>query len=142
MEASLEPLLLGLRVLLFISAISCLVAVSTKYTRIESFVKDEVVQIHSDVGQTYEDYESGEQRHISGAAVLSEIMEFDGAIPIVVNGEILNDIRTSTGEPFFQYINKYSELPITEKISINSNYIKECVLDGNGDLIKIEYSLL
>lgn len=80
--------------------------------------------------------------YVSGGAVISEILSLDDSITVQVNSTILNDYETETGEAFFAYVERYG-LPedILGKISVTRQYRKECVINSEGRLMKVEYIL-
>lgn len=120
-------------------------------TEYERSVNDSVNK-KINISSTYVDYEnedlytdpngSGSLLYLSGAAVLTELMTYDGSLTVQVNNTVLNQYRTDTGEPFFTYIRKYG-IPgdISGTISVTRQYRKNCVTDREGKLVKVEYIL-
>lgn len=113
---------------------------------------NESVEKKINISSTYVDYESedrytdpnggGSLLYLSGGAVITEILSYDGSLTVQLNNTVLNRYRTDTGEPFFQYVKKYG-LPsdIAGTISVTRQYQKNCITDNTGKLVKVEYIL-
>ncbi len=104
--------------------------ISSTYTEME----DETAYADPDGG--------GSLLFLSGGAVLAELLTYDGSITVQVNSTVLNHYRTQTGEPFFEYVEKYG-LPgdVAKQISSSRQYRKTCVTDNEGWLVKVQYIL-
>lgn len=102
------------------------------------------------ISSTYGDYEnednymdpnsSNNLLYLTGSAVITELLTYDGSITVTVDSRVLNNYRTDTREPFFQYVKKYG-LPyeIANQISVTRQYKKTCITDQAGKLVKVEY---
>lgn len=141
MKDALEPYLIGIECFVFIVAVSFLLLVSGIYTKTEKNINKEIHK-KNDVSSTYTDYEKTELRQINGATILSEITMYDGTVPVKINATMLNDIRTETGEPFFEYIKEYGTSILNNEVSITATYEKTCYLDSNGHLTLVQYQLV
>lgn len=104
------------------------------------------------ISSTYGDYESEDHYkdpnssnnllYLTGSAVITELLAYDGSVTVTIDSRVLNNYRTDTGEPFFQYVKKYG-LPyeIANQISVTRQYKKTCITDQAGKLVKVEYAL-
>lgn len=141
-NAAMEPYYIGLCVFIFCGATFALVTVNDKYTRYENATKEKI-EMHSEVNQMYatDGYPEEEQIELTGAAVITEIMDEDGSIPIRVNNELLNDIDNvnSSNLKFFPYMREYGTDFLAKKISLTAKYLKIISIDENGNIAEVNY---
>lgn len=135
----------------FISILILIFIINDRNVDYEKAVNDSVDR-KIDISSSYVDYESEDLYidpngssnllFLSGAAVITELLSYDGTLTVQINNTVLNNYRTDTGEPFFDYIKKYG-LPgdIAGNISVTRQYRKNCVTDNTGKLVKVEYIL-
>ncbi len=104
-----------------------------------------------DIAATYEDYESPEayetgigsnNLYLTGGALLSELITYDGSVTVQVNDMVINGYRTPTGEDVFEYMAKYG-VPddLADTVSVTRQYEKTYTADRNGKLVKVMYRL-
>ena len=139
----MEAFLSGAEVFFFCTAIGMLFTFTGKYEKIAANINEELKH-KTDVTVSYTEYEIEDYKIISGASVLSEVTAYDGSFAVKINNIVINDIRTRTGEPYYQYIQEYGldMQEILNIVSINGTYQKMCYLDSNGNLKEIQYNLV
>ena len=141
-NTSMEPYYIGLCVCIFCGATMALFTLNSKYTKNEDAVKHQI-DARSDVSVSYEidAYTSDDLREITGAAVITEIMEQDGSLPIRVNNELLNNIENvnNSGLKFFNYLKEYGTDYLIKKVSITAKYLKKISIDADGNIAEINY---
>ena len=141
-ESAMEPYHIGLCVCIFCGAVMVLFSLDSKYTKTEDAVKEKVdAQSDVTISRQITSYSGDEPVKMSGSAVMMEIMEQDGSIPIRVNNELLNDIGNvnNSGLGFFPYMQEYGTEFVSEKVSLTVTYRKEINLDENGEIAEVNY---
>lgn len=141
MKSAFEPFLIGMEVFVFCMAVSVLFLFITRYSDYEKAVNTEVNR-KIDIGTSAEGVGEESRTYIRGASVISEIYGYDGSLWVKVNSIVLNDIQTPTGEPFFEYIRKYGNDSVMNLVSITGRYKKECLMDSQGNITGIWYTLI
>lgn len=151
MSAIYKGFLFAMETIVLTSIIVLLFITADRNADVETAVNS-AVEKKIDISSTYSDYEnediytdpneSGNLLYLPGAAVTMEILSYDGSITVQLNNTVLNNYRTETGEPFFDYIKTYG-MPgdIVAGISSTRRYQKNCVTDNEGKLVKVEYIL-
>lgn len=141
-NSSIEPYYIGVCALIFCGATMSLFTLNSKYTKFEDAVKGQVDE-QSDVTVSYDAnvYPEEELKEISGAAVIMEIMDQDGSIPIRVNNECLNNIDNinGSGYDFFTYMRESGTDYLAEKVSITASYQKKITVDQDGHITEVNY---
>ncbi len=104
-----------------------------------------------DISSTYEDYESPQgyetgvgksNLYLSGAAVLTELLTYDGTVTVQINDKVVNRYRTPTGEDIFDYMAKFGvPRDLADLISVTRQYEKTYTVDQDGKLVKVLYRL-
>lgn len=143
MKIALEPAGLGVRAFLFSSALFSLIAISQKYSHMETKVEKELNR-KNDVSTTYTDLGSNKSiTNMTGAAVIAEIMDQNGNIKVRLNNELLNQIENVNGTnmDFFTYLNEVSADYLTKKVSLSATYEKQCKINQNGEITEIQYNI-
>lgn len=113
----------------------------TQYERTESFISREISN-KNDVGNSFEDYEDVNLINISGAAVITEIMEFDDSITVKINSTTVNNITNPYGISFFEYLKEYGAKQLLGEVSITSMYRREYTYDKAGNLTTVQYTIV
>ena len=88
-----------------------------------------------------EELTSEEKDYIVGSVVLNEILSYPDNVTVIVNGTVLNNISTDTGEDYITYAKKYGTAKLENQISMLSNYKRKLTLDGNGQVTGVEYTI-
>lgn len=135
----------------FLSLVFLIFTITERNEEIEKEVND-AVDKKSDISVTYEDYESEKvytdqgtgynSLYLTGGAVLSELLAYDGTVIVQINDKVLNEYRTPTGEDVFDYIHQYG-VPegVADMISVARQYEKTYTADQDGKLRKVLYRL-
>lgn len=113
----------------------------TQYEKTESFISREISN-KNDVGNSFEDYEDENLTNISGAAVITEIMEFDDSITVKINSTTVNNITNPYGISFFEYLKEYGTKQLLGEVSITSMYRREYTYDKTGNLATVQYTIV
>ena len=127
--------------ILFIAALSFLLITTDIYKSTEKSVNN-AISIKTNITTTYEKQDNIEKTKITGTAVANEILTYDDTYEITINGSSINNIVTPTREPFLEYIKKYDVSLLYREISNTNYYIKECNLDHEGNIVRINYDLV
>lgn len=141
-ETAMEPYHIGVCVCIFCGAVMVLFALDNKYTKTEDAVKNKVdAQNDVTISRQITSYENEEQVELSGSAVMMEVMEQDGSIPIRINNELLNDMENinNSGLNFFSYMQEYGTEFVSQKVSLTATYRKKISLNENGEITEINY---
>lgn len=142
-EEAMEPFHIGLCVFIFCGAIFALMTVSRKYTQVEDSVTKEI-DGKIDVTTSVTDYTDNTALiKLTGAAVVTEIMEQQGDVPVRVNNELLNNIKNVNGtdRTFFQYLHEYGTDALIKKVSLTATYIRKIAVNEDGDVTEISYQI-
>lgn len=141
-NSSIEPYYLGICAFIFCGAAMALFTLDNKYTKIEDAVKTKIdMQSDVTISHDIDVYPDEKQIEISGAAVITEIMDEDGSIPIRVNNELLNDIDNinNSNLKFFPYMREFGTDYLAKKVSITASYLKKISVDENGNIAEVNY---
>ena len=136
-----EAFFLGFDAILFVAGLSFLLVINHIYQSTEESV-NKSLNIKTNITTTYEDCSDIRLTKISGTSVVNEILSYDDSFDITINGTLMNNIVTPTREPFLLYIKKYDQSLLYRYISETNSYLKECVLNNEGKIVRINYVLI
>lgn len=141
-ETAMEPYHIGICVCIFCGAVMVLFTLNDKYTKTEDAVKEKVdAQNDVTISRQITSYLGEEPVKLSGSAVMMEVMEQDGSIPVRINNELLNSIENvnNSGLKFFPYMKEYGTEWVSKKVSLTATYRKVISLDESGEITEVNY---
>lgn len=142
---------MGAECFAFLALVVLLYTIAERNEVIEKEVNADINK-KSDISVTYDDYESEEAYtdestgrnllYLTGGALLSELMAYDGTVTVQINDFVVNEYATPTGDDVFDYIRQFG-VPedIAKMVSVTRQYEKNYSTDQTGKLVKVLYRL-
>lgn len=140
MESAKRICLMGVEAFVFILLLTSFITMKDKADKTNLLIQKEV-NTKTDIHTTYKDIEGIGNEYIGGGTVISEIEACNGNYAVYVNSVLINNLPTRTNQPYFKYAKEHGFGDLPGIVAVSGTYKKECLLDDNGRLSSVHYTL-
>lgn len=142
MGDSIHEIVLGVfNALLFVSLVTVFIIFASRYEKNNILIKENGYNKEA-VSSFPEELTDEVKDLITGSYVLDEVLSFPESTYIKINGTVITDLSTVTGDDYITYAKKYGTDKLETYISLLSTYKRELALDSDGNVVGVTYTIV
>jgi len=142
MGESIHEIILGVfNALLFVSLVTVFIIFASRYEKNNILIKENGYNKEA-VSSFPEELTDEAKDLITGSYVLDEVLSFPESTYIKINGTVITDLSTVTGDDYITYAQKYGTDKLETYISLLSTYKRELALDSDGNVVGVTYTIV